>query len=91
MATQPTTVKILVDWTYALVLVGAVARAKTWDAQCHIELRIDDGPAGDPDANLRLYDPLEEQNQRSSYFMVGLNLHGNLQRWSGQRQLPLYH
>ena len=51
---------------------------------------IDDGPVGDPDANPRLYDFLKEQNQRAGHFMIGANIHDNLQRRSGPRRLPVY-
>ena len=59
-------------------------------AQYHESAYIDDGPVGDPDANLRLYDFLKEKNQRSSHFMIGTNVHDNLQRRSGPHRSPLY-
>ena len=86
MAAQPTAVKILVDWEYAPEAAAAVARAKSsWDAPNVMITRvyIDDGPVGDPGANLRLYDFLKEQNQRASHFMIGTNIHENPERRSG--------
>ena len=56
------------DQKYALVFASAVARAKSGTPNVAIVLSVDDGPVGDPDANLRLYDLLKEQNQRAGYF-----------------------
>ena len=42
-----------------------------------VVLSVDVGPVGDPDANLRLYDLLQEQNQRGSHFMIGAKIHDN--------------
>ena len=38
---------------------------------------IDHGPVGVPDASLRLYDFLNEQDQRASHFMIGANIRDN--------------
>ena len=43
-------------------------KSEIWDVP-NVMIRlgfIDDGPIGDPDANVRIYDPLKEQNQRAS-------------------------
>ena len=61
MATQPTAVMILLDQTYALVPASAVARANLGRDQCHDWANINDGPVGDPDADLRLCDLLKSK------------------------------
>ena len=88
MATQPAAVKVLVDQKYAPVPANAMVRAKSGIIQCYDLAYIDDGPVGDPDANLRLYDFLKEQIQRASHLMIGANIHDNPQRW--RRPSPLY-
>ena len=83
MATQPTTVKVLVDWEYAPVPATAVARAKFGTRPINImsyamaRADINDGPVGDPGTNLRLLDFLKEQIQRTSQFMIDTNIYEN--------------
>ena len=64
MATQPTAVKVLVDWKYTPLPARAMERAKSgvWPTPMIGLGFIEDGPVGDPDANVRLYDFLKEQN-----------------------------
>jgi len=57
-----------VDRKYALVPASAVARAKSGTPNVTNVLSVDDGPVGAPDANLRLYILLKEQNQRAGHF-----------------------
>ena len=45
--------------------------------QCYDFAYIHDGPVGDPEANLRLFDFLKEQNKGASHFMIGANIHDN--------------
>ena len=90
MATQPTSAKVLVVRKYAPVPAKMEARAKS-GTNVIIGLGfIDAGPVGDSDANVRLYDFLQQQNQRASHFMIDGNIHDNPQRRSERRRLPLY-
>ena len=52
-------------------------------ARCYEWAYFDDGPVGDPDANLRLYGFLKEKTQRSSHFMIRINIYDNPQWRSG--------
>ena len=65
------------DRKYVLVPASAVARAKYGTPNDVIVLSVDVGPVGDPDAILRLYDLLQEQNQRGRHFMIGAKIHDN--------------
>ena len=65
------------DRKYVLVPSSAVARVKSGTPNVMVVLSVDVGPVGDPDANLRLYDLLQEQNQRGSHFMIGAKIHDN--------------
>jgi chitin deacetylase len=46
-----------------------------WDAPPGmIGLSVDDGPSGDPTASARLYDFLQQNNQKITHFMIGANI-----------------
>ena len=78
------------DLKYALVPASVVARAISWTPIVTIVLSVDDGLSETPTLSCDSTTAVKSRTREPATFIIGANIHDNLQRCSGRRQSPLY-